>query len=470
MTDNGGGGGGDDGAAASSSRNDDDGEPEGGGAAGSSIASQSSSSSSSSNDDNRVNNNFENYLKLRMKYVFGDDGDSSRDAATTGGGEETMGRHNYNHFTTPLVDPTTTRERLPTSSSSPPPPTTDDGTDPAASPFSDLERSHVVDGFFDVFAEKMGDAVSSGRLSRAWQQQRPDGGGGGLFSRRWWPWKEYNSPSPDGGRTDRRRSKIEPNDYAAERAMITPHLTPLIWGSCCALLTLSSLRLGRWYRGRRALHTGSGGGGGGGGNDAKRGGGNHVERWHNETLASRNGIAIGNNARRSSTNGGNGGGGGDTIITSLGTVLVDASLSMLFGINAAVFLSRPDRLMADFAAAPLLGGESALAEELCGPFSDEMDAVNGRATTTTMRRARGGDADGGGGGDAAEEEEEEEEGAVVVPYSELWKDENLGGYGSLRAVRDFVANCREREEKNIRVGKGRRRERREGAVGDDFSR
>jgi hypothetical protein len=87
-----------------------------------------------------------------------------------------------------------------------------------------------------------------------------------------------------------------------------------------------------------------------------------------------------------------------------------------------------------------------------------------------MRRARGGDADGGGGGDAAEEEEEEEEGAVVVPYSELWKDENLGGYGSLRAVRDFVANCREREEKNIRVGKGRRRERREGAVGDDFSR
>jgi hypothetical protein len=126
--------------------------------------------------------------------------------------------------------------------------------------------------------------------------------------------------------------------------------------------------------------------------------------------------------------------------------------------------------MADIAAAPLLGGGSALAEELCGPFSDEMDAVNGRATTTTMRRARGGggDADGGGGGDAAEEEEEE--GAVVVPYSELWKDENLGGYGSLRAVRDFVANCREREGKNIRAGEGRRRERREGAVGDEFPR
>ena len=230
------------------------------------------------------------------------------------------------------------------------------------------------------------------------------------------------------------------------------------------MLTLSSLRLGRWYRGRRALPNGSGGGG----NNAKRGGGsNHVELWHNETLASRSGIAIGNNARRSSTNGGNGGGGGgDAIITSLGTVLVDASLSILFGMNAAVFLSRPDRLMADIAAAPLLGGGSALAEELCGPFSDEMDAVNGRVTTTTMRRARGGYAYGGGGGDAAEEEEEEEEeeeGAVVVPYSELWKDENLGGYGSLRAVRDFVANCREREEK-MREGE-RRRERKEGAVG-----
>jgi hypothetical protein len=35
----------------------------------------------------------------------------------------------------------------------------------------------------------------------------------------------------------------------------------------------------------------------------------------------------------------------------------------------------------------------------------------------------------------------------VISYSELWKEENSGEFDSLRAVRDFVANCHERDER-----------------------
>jgi hypothetical protein len=34
----------------------------------------------------------------------------------------------------------------------------------------------------------------------------------------------------------------------------------------------------------------------------------------------------------------------------------------------------------------------------------------------------------------------------VVSFKELWKDENLGDFDSLRAIRGFVENCHKRDD------------------------
>ena len=87
-------------------------------------------------------------------------------------------------------------------------------------------------------------------------------------------------------------------------------------------------------------------------------------------------------------------------------------------------------LMKDASDAPLLEGKSILAEELCVPFGMEMESVN----RTPHVYAAGGD-----GVDGVSQK-------LVAPYSDLWKDENLQDFDSLRAVRDFVVSCREREK------------------------
>jgi hypothetical protein len=286
---------------------------------------------------------------------------------------------------------------------------------------------------------------------------------------------------------DRRTGTIDPtrNDddyYAAERDAMTPHLTPLVWGCGCAFVTLSSLRFGRWYRGGGGGWGGyvvGGYGGGGGAVRSSRGAGaggyvrndGVVDRVVVDgSFAGRSSgrrIASAADARpapqdvrrvvaeRTAACGVHDDDGAANAMHGLGTLLVDVALSLLFGMSASVFLTRRDVLMDDFVSVPLLDGESVLVEEFCGPFGVEMEAVNDRVLRVRGRRAltrRTNDddasdhADVGGSGRveraaAAAEAEEEEE----VPYSELWKDENLGGFDSLRAVRDFVVNCRERE-------------------------
>ena len=161
-----------------------------------------------------------------------------------------------------------------------------------------------------------------------------------------------------------------------------------------------------------------------------------------------------------------GGGGGQDVFHSLGMLFVDMSVSILVGISTAVFLTDRKQLLQDIANAPLVEGRnSVFVDELCLPFMNEMEEVNAKVHTTTIRRRTShntttscdDDADNGRqqeGGDrlnkhVVEMEEEEENVIVDVPYSELWKDENLGEYDSLRTIRDFVVNChvrkRERE-------------------------
>lgn len=50
-------------------------------------------------------------------------------------------------------------------------------------------------------------------------------------------------------------------------------------------------------------------------------------------------------------------------IHGLGALLVNAALSLLFGMSVSVFLTRRDVLMEDFVSAPLLDGESVLVEQ-----------------------------------------------------------------------------------------------------------
>jgi hypothetical protein len=164
-------------------------------------------------------------------------------------------------------------------------------------------------------------------------------------------------------------------------------------------------------------------------------------------------------------------GGKEDVMTSIGTIFVDMALSCLFGMSVTAFLTRPDVLMADMSILPLVDGDSVFVEELCAPFAAEMDVVNGMTMAARRRPSppratpRGRNIsdedeyenDGGGGGETDDRIESAMDAAneigEVVSYSEIWKDENLGDFESLRAIRDFVANCRERD---VRSAAGRR--------------
>mmetsp|Transcript_7017 Transcript_7017/g.17421 ORF Transcript_7017/g.17421 Transcript_7017/m.17421 type:complete len:431 (-) Transcript_7017:190-1482(-) len=355
-----------------------------------------------------ISNNFENYLK--MKNLQKED-INAQDAADP---------VEWNHFTGPL-DPTRQTSSLPARE-------TPKHSTPSV--FSDLERSQTVDKFVNVFMERMGDAMSSGKLSQAWRRSSiGDGGGDGvsgssMFSVLLTDHSPANNDRHQPGR-------INPDDYDVERKLMEPHFTPMIWGSSCMFLTLISLRFGRWYQGRYVGETLSIS------SSSSNSKSNHtnssqrmasIKSLQDVRRAGKNqpyNNMISNspfNPHKELT---------DNFKASLNTLPVDMALSTLFGISTTVFLSRPHDLMKDFSSAPLLEGKSALAEELCLPVREEMENVNKMFHTYTPYK------------NANNEDIPDQR--RVVPYSDLWKDENLGEFESLRAIRDFVVNCHERD-------------------------
>lgn len=355
-----------------------------------------------------MSNNFENYLNMKNQ----SSDKKKEDRSTQDDGQ-------WNHFTTPL-DPT--RE--------PPSSLIDKDSERSKysimtpSFFSDLERSQTVDRFANIIMERIGGVMSSGKLSKAWQSS--GGGGSSTFS---WLLTDYSS---EANSTNQDQSKkINPDDYAAERTMIKPHLTPMLWGSSCVVLSLFSMRVGRWYQGRYVGRTLSR-------NKSQTSHMNSSSKPTSNNMKSIQDIrrsvphesysshSTSNQSpfRKELTN---------SLMSSLNTLPVDLALSMLFGISTTVFLTRPHYLMKDLASTPLLEGKSVLAEELCVPFREEMKNVNGQVHIYTSPYNNGNT-------DTSVERRH------AMPYSDLWKDENLGEFDSLRAIRDFVSNCHEREK------------------------
>lgn len=350
-----------------------------------------------------LSNNFENYLKMRGINKE----DENHDNEQQNHDDTQENERQWNHFTSPFNNPT--QPKLDNKNKA--------TTSKHSSVFSDMERSQTVDRFANILMERMGNVMSSGKLAQAWQSSGDGNGGnsGSIFS------LLLTDYSPDASQNQESQS-INSNDYNAERKMIKPHLTPMIWGSSVMFVTLFSMRLGRWYQGR------------------------HVVGRTLSNRASSSNQRTTNNAKslqdaRHTKQGQNYNNNSDSpfnprnelkkeLMSSLNTLPVDMALSMLTGISTTVFLTRPHYLMKDFSNAPLLEGKSVLAEELCLPFRKEMDNVNGMFHTYTPYT------------NANKDMPVQRQ---VVPYSELWKDENLGEFDSLRSIRDFVVNCHERE-------------------------
>lgn len=304
--------------------------------------------------------------------------------------------------------------------------------------FTDLERSETVDRFANIFVKRMNDALSSGTLAKAWRvgargDDEEEKGGGMNFG--------------DAVATE----KIRPSDYRAERKMIQAHLTPFIWGSSCMVITLFSLRFGRWYHG-------SGGGAIGTGKGANVFSQAFPRSWTSASRGnSRQNVEktirkddvtkledLRQNPFRKTPHGTHGNSSttpttatpsdfnaNHNPLEGLQTLPVDLAVSILVGTSTTLFLSDSSALMKDFSHAPLVSGRSVLSEELCEPFVEEMRRVNRR--DYTYNRVVGDD----GCGKTKKKE--------VVSYRELWKEENLGEFESLRAVRDFVENCQRRK-------------------------
>lgn len=356
----------------------------------------------------------------------------------------------WNHFTAPLTQEPLSHKRYEApSSSSSSTPTSDLLSTPSV--FSDLERSQTVDRFSTIFMERMEEAMSSGKLSKAWQSSSSGvagdvvGIGSSLFS---WMFTDH---TPDHANLNTNQGyyttkTINPADYASEKRMIEPHFTPFVWGSSCMMVTLFSLRLGRWYQGGgqavgRTLT-----------NSVNRTTSNHAQRTAtttNNNLKSLKDVRHAQHHQSHSIRGGGGGNSGpfnstrkkeltNELMASLNTVPVDMALSMLIGISTTIFLTSPSNLMKDLSDAPLVEGKSALAEELCLPFGEEMRNMNGLYHTYTIYNANN-----TGNGNRNDNMPAQRQ---VVPYSNLWKEENLGDFDSLRSIRDFVLNCHEREE------------------------
>ena len=255
--------------------------------------------------------------------------------------------------------------------------------------FTDDDRREVFDRFSKIFTDELGNAMSNGTLRGAWAQQQPTG----VFA-----WPIFADTS---GTT---ATQKDPRDYADERLLLQKHTTPFIWGVGCTVVTLVSLRFGRW---REAKHLGNQG----------------YRRTANPSSPGTTSPFHLRDARQS--------GHGTPHSTSLSssrkeeemrkltadlvTFPVDLALSILVGLSSTAFLSEPKEVARDLAKTPLLR-KSAIAETLCLPFCNEKRTID-----STFKQ----------GG---------------LPMSAIWTDANTQDFESLRAVRDFVSNCQAREE------------------------
>ena len=338
-------------------------------------------------------NHFENYFQMKSKSSVNTfendvdtqhhDGTNSSFSIDTGNKGEGEVESQYNHFTAPFKSMMTAQGRdattIPSSTSS---------SSSSSSTITNYERSKTFDRFANIFMERMGEVMSSGKLSQAWRRSCEGGGDGA-----------HNGSS----------------SYALERDMVKPHITPIVWGSSCVLVTLFSMRCGRWYQQQqlRSLWRTSSGG-------TMTG----VSTTTTSTMRQRHPSLLddvrvsGMKSRQNNFNNTGSGttSGGSTIIDM--TIPVDISLSLLFGISTTIFLSDKQRLLHDFAHAPLVEGRSVLAEELCMPFQKEIMENN------------------------------KDDDATITSSEELFQhDENLGDFDSLRAIRDFVIHCHMREKR-----------------------
>jgi hypothetical protein len=364
-----------------------------------------------------LSGNFRNYMKLKQqqKEVINRANTHNDDDSRQDDGNDEQEERQWNHFTTPLkpTSPQIDQQQEAQSKDATYNPHT-------KSVFSDLERTQTIDRFGHIFMNRMGDVMTSGKLSAAWGQEDSPSSSS-LFS------LLYTDYSPNATRqrerSDSAKTKINPKDYAAERRMMKPHLTPFVWGATCSAITLVSMRLGRWHQARTTTLGKSTSALNSSNNGSLRNSQNYAS-----TMTSKNTLqdmrrnkppqSYGNyNNNRPSNN----------QLSSLSTAPVDLAISLLVGISTSIFLTRPTDLLKDFAKTPLLQGKSVLSEELCQPFSQEMYRINQGYHVYNAPSI-----------DNSTEKQ-------VISFQELWKDDNICELESLKAIRDFVVNCHERE-------------------------
>lgn len=283
--------------------------------------------------------------------------------------------------------------------------------------FTDVERSQTLDTFSKIFFTKIGHAITSGKVSQAWRSG--DGGGGS------WLTTDY---SQIGNLSDKTQP-VHSKDYVAERNMIRPHLTPFVWGITCSAITFFSLRFGKWYQSRNLSNT------------VLSKANNLPKEVRTESMDARAIHDLRTNipynySTYSRNNPFNKPEQSNSTLENLTTLPVDIALSMLIGISTSVFLTRPKMLLKDLSETPLLEGKSVVSEELCATFTEEMQRVNQKFHTYNTNPNSNGDV-------LAQTDK--------ISFQEMWKDENLGEYESLRAIRNFVANCHKRENENAMI-------------------
>ncbi|KAL7429246.1 hypothetical protein ACHAXM_001606 [Skeletonema potamos] len=371
-----------------------------------------------------MSGNFRNYKEMKLKQL--DTTTSKESSSSTDEQRRKDDETKWNHFTTPLK-PSPTSQFSSQSTEGIKSKNIAITTTTTPSVFSNLERTQTIDRFGHIFMNRMGHIMTTDKLSTAWG----DGGGSnGMFS-----WLLFTDHSPNA---TKQREEMEqntttntvaanPKDYAAERRLITPHVTPFVWGTTCVAVTLLSMRLGRWYQGRSLLGRAStpvsssinnGRNGSSSATAASNTEKNRLQDLRRNKPPPSFGHYSNNNNTSSYQNQKN------ALLTNLSTLPVDFAISLLVGISTSIFLSRPADLLQDFAKAPLLQGKSILREELCQPFIQEMDRINVGYHAFTPP--------------GMDEKQ-------VVSFQELWKDENIGEFDSLRAIRDFVENCHRNE-------------------------
>eukprot|EP00573_Skeletonema_grethae_P000477 CAMPEP_0201687682 /NCGR_PEP_ID=MMETSP0578-20130828/1633_1 /ASSEMBLY_ACC=CAM_ASM_000663 /TAXON_ID=267565 /ORGANISM="Skeletonema grethea, Strain CCMP 1804" /LENGTH=435 /DNA_ID=CAMNT_0048171853 /DNA_START=108 /DNA_END=1415 /DNA_ORIENTATION=- len=383
--------------------------------------------------------NFRNYREMKLKQLPSNRSDDTGHESSANDNGQNGQDENWNHFLTPLKpisSPTPSSSSSSSSSSNGRSQTNSTITKEETkqkSVFSDLERTQTIDRFGHIFMNQMGNVMTSGKLTSAWGggSNTSNSSSSSMFS---WLFVDYSPKATKQGETTTSSSQtaiINPNDYAAERRMITPHLTPFVWGTTYVAVTLVSMRLGRWYQGRSL------------GGAAASSSSHHNRSIHTTTTSAaameRNRLQDLRSSKPSQSYGHYGDNLNmgnhpssyqnqkNALLSNLSTLPVDLAISLLVGISTSIFLTRPEDLLEDAAKAPLLPGKSVLREELCPSFTREMERINqGYHTYTTSSR------------NGVDEKQ-------VVSFQDLWKDENIGDFASMKAIRDFVANCHRAE-------------------------